>query len=114
MHDGYCAGDFLETVNMKLLGFTLSQLFSVVTFVLSLGFVLSIVRVRRPAGTNLAWILLIVIFPYVGILFYLILGPRKIPTQLAKKDWLFESKPKLVSTDTLTGLQRILSLAGMP
>ncbi len=39
-----------------------------------------IIRQRRPPASTLAWILFIVMAPYLGVPFYLVLGRRKVPS----------------------------------
>ncbi|CAG0906963.1 unnamed protein product, partial [Darwinula stevensoni] len=42
--------------------------------VLSIYFIARILHRRRPAGVNLAWIILVLLLPYVGIIAYMLLG----------------------------------------
>ena len=81
---------------------------------LTLFFVLFILRAKRPAGTNLAWILLILAFPYIGIPFYLMLGARKFPIQFFKNKSQSNFHFKKKFDFELLGIQRILSEACMP
>jgi cardiolipin synthase A/B len=58
---------------------------SIVTDVLVLGFVVSLLRQRRPAGSAIAWLLAVVLIPYLGVPFYLIFGGRKLSRRASKK-----------------------------
>ncbi len=55
------------------------------TDVLVLGFVVSLLRQRRPAGSAIAWLLAVVLIPYLGVPFYLIFGGRKLSRRARKK-----------------------------
>lgn len=94
--------------------FTPTNLLSIATIILILYSMVSILRSKRPAGTNMAWLLLIVSFPYIGIFLYLMLGRRKIPIKLINKNLLFHSRTDEATALNLIGIQRILSVSGMP
>lgn len=51
---------------------------SLATNFLVLVFVLSLLRQRRPAGTAIAWLMAVVLLPYLGIPLYLVFGGRKL------------------------------------
>ncbi len=61
---------------------------SIVTNLLVLVFVVSLLRQRRPAGSAIAWLLAVVLLPYVGIPLYLVLGGRKLESRARKKQRL--------------------------
>ncbi len=81
---------------------------SIATDLLVLWFVLSLLRQRRPAGNTIAWLLSVLLIPYLGIPLYLVIGGRKLaqrgklplvaqpecgvlgvpPTTLASVEWL--------------------------
>jgi Phospholipase_D-nuclease N-terminal/Protein kinase domain len=46
-------------------------------FLLALLFLVHVVRQRRSPGSRLAWVLVILFLPYVGVPLYLVLGNRK-------------------------------------
>lgn len=92
----------------------LNHLASVVTVILTLVFVASILRAKRPAGTMLAWVLLILTFPYVGLPLYVMLGFRKFPSKLNRKIQLYTRRNFTTESPELVGIQRILSASGAP
>ncbi len=51
---------------------------SIATDLLVLWFVLSLLRQRRPAGNTIAWLLSVLLIPYLGIPLYLVIGGRKL------------------------------------
>jgi len=64
--------------------FSLHHAIGVVTFALTIVFSAKVLRRRRPAGTSAAWLLGIVLVPYVAIPFFLALGDRKLRTASQK------------------------------
>jgi len=52
---------------------------------LTFGFAAATLRQRRPTGSAAAWLLLIVLVPYVGIPLYLSFGGRKVRRRALKK-----------------------------
>jgi cardiolipin synthase len=55
-----------------------AHLATVVAVMLVVPFLARILRERRPQGSTLAWMLVVIAVPYVGIPLYLVLGPRKV------------------------------------
>jgi cardiolipin synthase A/B len=53
------------------------HLLSIAVALLSLGFASAVLGQRRPTGSAAAWLLVILLVPYVGIPFYLVFGGRK-------------------------------------
>jgi cardiolipin synthase len=63
---------------MGVFAFLLSHhIASMVGTVLALTLATSVVRQRRPTGSAIAWLLAIVLLPYLGIPLYLVFGGRK-------------------------------------
>ena len=58
---------------------------SIATNLLVLSLVISLLRQRRPVGNLIAWLLAIVLIPYVGIPLYLIFGGRKLSRRIRSK-----------------------------
>jgi cardiolipin synthase len=53
--------------------------------VLVFCFVVSLLRQRKPAGSAIAWLLAVILIPYLGVPFYLVFGGRKLSRRAAKK-----------------------------
>ncbi len=49
------------------------------------GFVVSLLRQRRPVGSAIAWLLAVVLIPYLGVPFYLVFGGRKLSRRASGK-----------------------------
>jgi len=62
----------------------------VVGFVLALLLLAHLLRQRRPPSSTMAWMLAIVLAPYVGVPLYLMLGGRKIRRITERKEDLLE------------------------
>ena len=61
-----------------LAGLIASHLISVVSFLMAAALLARASRQRRPTTSTLAWLLAIVLIPYVGVPFYVIFGGRKV------------------------------------
>jgi cardiolipin synthase len=90
------------------------HLVTIVMFVLTLVFVSGLLRERRSPGSAVAWLLTIVLIPYVGIPLYLFLGSRKLKRRSRGKRTLyapldFDQTPSDVST-----VERLLLASGAP
>jgi cardiolipin synthase len=58
---------------------------SIVVAMFTLVFAASIIGQRRPTGSALAWVLAVVLIPYVGIPLYLVFGGRKFRREAGRK-----------------------------
>jgi cardiolipin synthase len=70
------------------------HLFSILNFILAILFVSFILRSKRPPGNTLAWLLFVLIIPYVGIPLFIFLTDRKTKTRFQKKKALYELNPQ--------------------
>lgn len=62
------------------------QAVSIATDILVFGFVVSLLRQRKPAGSAIAWLLAVVLIPYLGVPLYLIFGGRKLSRRATSKE----------------------------
>lgn len=69
---------------------------SIMTGVLALAFAGAVLRQRRPTGSTLAWLLIIVLVPYAGIPLFLMLGGRKFQRRRRGKAPISLSPPRAV------------------
>ena len=70
------------------------HLFSILNFLLAVLFVSFILRSKRPPGNTLAWLMFVLIIPYVGIPLFIFLTDRKTKTRLQKKKALYSLNPQ--------------------
>ncbi len=74
-----------------------SHLFTVAGFLLALFLVARLVSEKRQPGNTLAWLLVIVLIPYVGVPLYLLFGGRKMRRLIARKTRLLPTLPGLAA-----------------
>jgi cardiolipin synthase len=74
-----------------------------------------ILRERRPPTSTMAWLLVIVLVPYVGVPLYFLIGGRKHRRLAARKDVLYEPPdgPHIID-DVPHSIERILLTGGAP
>jgi cardiolipin synthase len=65
-----------------------SHLLTVGGFLLAVFVIARLMSEKRQPGNTLAWLLVIVLIPYVGVPLYLLLGGRKIKQLVARKDMM--------------------------
>ncbi|MBX3750276.1 MAG: PLDc N-terminal domain-containing protein [Opitutaceae bacterium] len=69
------------------------HLFTVAGFILAVFLVARLVTEKRQPGNTLAWLLGIVLIPYVGVPLYLLFGGRKLRRIMARKSRLLPTLP---------------------
>jgi len=77
----------MPTVNL-ILGEILRHLLTVAGFLLAIFLIARLMSEKRQPGNTLAWLLGIVLIPYVGVPLYLLLGGRKLRKLVARKSRL--------------------------
>ncbi len=89
------------------------HLFSILNFLLAVLFVSFILRSKRPPGNTLAWLLFVLIIPYVAIPLFIFLTDRKYKTRMQKKKALYELNPRdiLLREETV---EKLLGGLGVP
>jgi len=89
-----------------------SHLVSIVGFGMAIVLVADVLRSRRPAGSAMAWMLAIVLAPYVGVPLYLALGGRKMSRNARKKHPLYDvGRPAVAAR---SDIERMLIGVGAP
>ena len=98
-----------------------SHLLTVVGFAMALLLSGSVLRDRRAPGTTLAWLLAIVLVPYVGVPLYLVLGGRKVKRMAGEKGRLYDDAGGRSAGEALaaarpgaTEMERMLCSVGAP
>ncbi len=87
--------------------FLTHQAVSITTNLLVLLLAASLLRQRRPAGNLIAWLLAIVLIPYLGIPLYLIFGGRKLSQRIRGKQRLDAGPAGSKAGDAQTSLQTV-------
>ncbi len=68
--------------------------FTVLGFLLALFLLVHLLRSDKSPSTTLAWLLSILLVPYLGVPLYIMFGGRKMRKMIAKKDRFFQAVPK--------------------
>ncbi len=97
----------------RLFTWPLGQVVLILNFLLTLLFVSFVLRSKRPPGNTLAWLLFIVLVPYIGIPLYVLLADRKFQTRLRKKKHLYQPNPEEVPRQEDT-VDKLLAGLGLP
>lgn len=84
-----------------------SHLLTIGGFLLAVFLIARLMSEKKQPGNTVAWLLVIILIPYIGVPLYLIFGGRKLRRLLAKKKHLFPSLP----ADTIPGSCSELSVA---
>ena len=90
----------------------LSEVLSVVSFLLAVLFLAQILRSKRPPQSTIAWVLTVLLIPYIGVPLYIIFGGRKTRKRAGSKAQVYRSDRNGLSPGT--GTERILRTFGVP
>lgn len=71
----------------------LPHLLTVAGFLLALFLVARLMSEKRQPGNTVAWLLIILLIPYVGVPLYLLLGGRKLRRLMERKGQVFPTQP---------------------
>jgi cardiolipin synthase A/B len=96
-----------------IFSWSLGHVLSIANFLLAVLFVSFILRSKRPPGNTLAWLIFVLVAPYIGIPFYIFLTGRKFQTRLQKKKALYEANPSGVSKWE-GAVEKLLAGSGVP
>ena len=93
----------------------LSELLSVVSFLLALVFLAHILRTRRPPQSTIAWVLTILLVPYLGVPLYLMFGGRKMNSLARRKLPMYTGREgPFQEPEPGGGTERLLRTFGVP
>jgi cardiolipin synthase A/B len=91
------------------------HVFSVLGFLLAVFLLSRILREHRPPASTMAWLLAIVLVPYVGVPLYFLIGGRKHRRLAARKAPLYpRSRSSATGTEAQHAVERVLVTAGAP
>ena len=89
-------------------------------FLTHLGFLLALVlmagllRQRRSPSSTIAWLLVILLLPYIGVPLYIMIGGRKIKRMAQKKALIFHPSADAHRGDQSGTVERLLASYGVP
>jgi cardiolipin synthase len=91
------------------------HVFSVMGFLLAVFLLSRILREHRPPASTMAWLLAIVLVPYVGVPMYFLIGGRKHRRLAARKAPLYpRTRTTGTGTEAQHAVERVLVTAGAP
>lgn len=97
-----------EVIEHPFLNGVLPHLLTVAGFLLALFLIARLMSEKRQPGNTVAWLLVIVLIPYLGVPLYLLLGGRKVRRQMARKGMV---RPRLPCPETLPAASTNLPVA---
>jgi len=87
---------------------------SVLSFILAVVLISQLLRQRRAPGSTVAWLLLMVLLPHVGVPFFLIMGSRKLKRSRQLKRGLYQPIPFAEISKRILPMERMLRASGVP
>ena len=98
-----------------MLTWIVEHFLTVLGFGLCVLIIARIFRDHRPPSVTMAWLLAIILIPYVGVPAYLLLGGRKMRRAERRKEALYPPSQSPASADeSIPEVERVLITAGMP
>ena len=91
-----------------------SHLALIAGFLFAALLIAHILRQRRPPTATIAWLLAIILIPYLGVPLFLLLGGRKMRNLAARKARIKLTHPGAGVPTTLTSLERLLLTHSVP
>jgi len=104
----------------EILSLLLNHISVIIGFCLGFWLVARVLRQHLRPSVSIAWLLSIILIPYVGVPVYFLFGGRKLASRAGRKKGLYpESTPpgsgnKSVETSGLDPLECVMLAAGMP
>jgi cardiolipin synthase A/B len=83
-------------------------------FLLALVLLARLLRSNRPPSSTLAWALVIVLLPWVGVPLYLMFGGRKISRMAARKRKVYRPEALPIAGQAVSPAERVLRSFGVP
>ncbi len=91
-----------------------SELLTHLGFLLALVFLANLLREKRSPSSTIAWLLVILLSPYVGVPLYLIFGGRKMIPMARRKQSVYGEPHAIGPRSSATGTERLLASYGVP
>ncbi len=91
-----------------------SELLTHFGFLLALVFLANLLRQKRSPSSTIAWLLVILLLPYIGVPLYVIFGGRKMNSMARSKSRIYEPPPPPQRNATGGSIERLLASYGVP
>ena len=93
---------------------TLSYIFFITSFLLGFVLIAHILLQKRPPSGTIAWLLVILLLPYVGVPLYLIFGGRKMQRHINRKGQIDLVSDHQIPDNEATAIDRFLRTYNIP
>src|SRR5210317_1434145 len=93
---------------------TLSYIFFITSFLLGFVLIAHILLQKRPPSGTIAWLLVILLLPYVGVPLYLIFGGRKMQRHINRKGKIDLVSDHQIPDNETTPIDRFLRTYNIP
>lgn len=91
-----------------------SELLTHLGFLLALVFLANLLRQKRSPSSTIAWLLVILFLPYIGVPLYVILGGRKMNPMAGRKSRIYEPPAPKPGEAAGGSTERLLASYGVP
>ena len=91
-----------------------SELLTHLGFLLALVFLANLLRQKRSPSSTMAWLLVIVLAPYIGVPLYVVFGGRKMNPLATRKERIYEPPPAREVEAREGSTERLLASYGIP
>ena len=91
-----------------------SELLTHLGFLLALVFLANLLRQKRSPSSTIAWLLVILLLPYIGVPLYVIFGGRKMNPMARRKARIYSRSPVVGEPSSGEGIERLLASYGVP
>jgi cardiolipin synthase A/B len=91
-----------------------SEILTRLGFLLALVFVANLLRQRRSPSSTIAWLVVILSEPYIGVPLYVVFGGRKMNPLARKKARIYGRSPESREGSSGVGTERLLASYGVP
>jgi cardiolipin synthase len=91
-----------------------SELLTHLGFLLALVFLANLLRQRRSPSSTVAWLLVILLLPHIGVPLYVMFGGRKMNPMARRKERIYSRPPTGIERANGVGTERLLASYGVP
>ncbi len=91
-----------------------TELWTHLGFLLALVFLANLLRQRRSPSSTIAWLLVILFLPYLGVPLYVMFGGRKMNPMARRKSKIYEPIAEGRTAASADGTERLLASYGVP
>jgi cardiolipin synthase A/B len=106
-------GQALSRIDLNLV-WVASQLLTTLGFGLALVLLAHLLKSRKSTSSTIAWLLIIIFMPYVGVPLYMMLGGRKMRKRAGRKEQVYHHRRRAPEETTGGPAERILQSFGVP